>query len=139
MAGHVTGAQFSAEANLMASDKVWPAMAKAYESTKGDLAERLLAALEAAQAQGGDIRGKQSAAILVVSGTPTGRPWTDRTFDLRVEDSPDPLRELPPPGHPPARVPAHERRRRRGGEARRTTPRSASTAPRRPSPPTTTR
>src|SRR6185369_5701304 len=85
------GAQYSVQANLMASDKVWPAMAKAYESTRGDLAERLLAALEAAQAQGGDIRGKQSAAILVVSGTPSGRPWSDRTFDLRVEDSPDTL------------------------------------------------
>ncbi|HEY8205860.1 MAG TPA: DUF1028 domain-containing protein [Myxococcaceae bacterium] len=93
-AGHATGAQYSVQANLMESEKVWPAMAKAYESTKGDLAERLLAALEAAQAQGGDIRGKQSAAILIVSGTPTGRPWTDRTFDLRVEDSPDPLPEL---------------------------------------------
>lgn len=93
-AGHATGAQYSVQANLMASDKVWPAMAKAYESTKGDLAERLLAALEAAQAQGGDIRGKQSAAIVIVSGTPSGRPWADRTFDLRVEDSPDPLKEL---------------------------------------------
>jgi uncharacterized Ntn-hydrolase superfamily protein len=93
-AGHATGAQYSVQANLMASDKVWPAMARAYESTKGDLAERLLAALEAAQAQGGDIRGKQSAAILIVSGTPSGRPWADRTFDLRVEDSPDPLPEL---------------------------------------------
>jgi len=93
-AGHATGAQYSVQANLMASDKVWPAMAKAYESAKGDLAERLLAALEAAQAQGGDIRGKQSAAIVIVSGAPSGRPWADRTFDLRVEDSPDPLKEL---------------------------------------------
>jgi uncharacterized Ntn-hydrolase superfamily protein len=93
-AGHATGAQYSVQANLMAGDKVWPAMAKAYESTKGDLAGRLLAALEAAQAQGGDIRGKQSAAILIVSGTPSGRPWADRTFDLRVEDSTDPLAEL---------------------------------------------
>ena len=93
-AGHATGAQYSVQANLMASDKVWPAMAKAYESSKGDLAERLLAALEAAQAQGGDIRGKQSAALLVVSGAATGRPWVDREFDLRVEDSPDPLPEL---------------------------------------------
>jgi len=93
-ASHATGAQYSVQANLMASDKVWPAMAKAYESTRGDLADRLLAALEAAQAQGGDIRGKQSAAILIVSGTPSGRPWADRTFDLRVEDSTDPLAEL---------------------------------------------
>ncbi|HVE87289.1 MAG TPA: DUF1028 domain-containing protein [Myxococcales bacterium] len=93
-AGHATGAQFSVQANLMASDRVWPAMAKAYESARGDLAERLLQALEAAQAQGGDIRGKQSAALLIVSGHPTGRPWADREFDLRVEDSPDPLAEL---------------------------------------------
>jgi len=93
-AGHSTGAQYSVQANLMASERVWPAMVRAYESARGDLAERLLQALEAAQAQGGDIRGKQSAAILVVSATSTGRPWVDREFDLRVEDSPDPLREL---------------------------------------------
>jgi uncharacterized Ntn-hydrolase superfamily protein len=93
-AGHATGPHYSVQANLMASDKVWPAMAKAYESTRGDLADRLLAALDAAQAQGGDIRGKQSAALLIVSGTSTGRPWVDREFDLRVEDSPDPLPEL---------------------------------------------
>lgn len=94
MAGHVVGKDFSVQANLMASDQVWPAMAKAFQSAKGDLAERMLAALEAAQAQGGDIRGKQSAALLVVSGTPTGRSWVDRTFDLRVEDSTEPLKEL---------------------------------------------
>jgi uncharacterized Ntn-hydrolase superfamily protein len=93
-AGHATGPQYSVQANLMASDRVWPAMAKAYESSRGDLAERLLAALEAAQTQGGDIRGKQSAALVIVSGAGTGRPWVDREFDLRVEDSPDPLREL---------------------------------------------
>ena len=70
------------------------AMARAYESSKGDLAERLLAALEAAQAEGGDIRGKQSAAILIVSGSSTGRPWADKLFDLRVEDHPEPVQEL---------------------------------------------
>ena len=69
-------------------------MAAAYRKTRGDLAERLLAALDAAQADGGDIRGRQSAAILIVSGTSTGRPWHDRIMDLRVEDSPEPLKEL---------------------------------------------
>jgi uncharacterized Ntn-hydrolase superfamily protein len=69
-------------------------MADAYESSQGDLAERLLAALEAGQAAGGDIRGQQSAAILVVSATSTGRPWVDRQMELRVEDHPEPLIEL---------------------------------------------
>jgi len=69
-------------------------MARAFETTKGDLAERMLAALDAAQAAGGDIRGRQSAAIIVVTGKPTGKPWLDRVFDLRVDDSPEPLKEL---------------------------------------------
>jgi uncharacterized Ntn-hydrolase superfamily protein len=93
-AGHIEGEQFTVEANLMLNDKVWPAMAKAYRETKGDLAERMLAALDAAQSVGGDIRGKQSAAILIVSGKPTGKPWVDRIMDLRVEDNPEPLKEL---------------------------------------------
>jgi tetratricopeptide (TPR) repeat protein len=69
-------------------------MAQAFENTKGDLADRMLAALDAAQAVGGDIRGKQSAALVVVTGKPTGQAWKDRTFDLRVDDSPEPLKEL---------------------------------------------
>jgi uncharacterized Ntn-hydrolase superfamily protein len=93
-AGHQSGAQYSVQANLMANDRVWPAMAKAYESAPGDLAERLLAALDAAQQAGGDIRGRQSAAIVVVKARSSGKPWADRLFDLRVEDSPEPLREL---------------------------------------------
>jgi uncharacterized Ntn-hydrolase superfamily protein len=93
-AGHIVGNNFSVQANLMLNDRVWPAMARAFENTKGDLAERMLAALDAAQAAGGDIRGRQSAAIIVVSGKPTGMPWKDRTFDLRVDDSPQPLQEL---------------------------------------------
>ena len=93
-AGHVVGTNFSAQANLMLNDKVWPAMARAFESSKGDLAERMLAALDAAQAAGGDIRGRQSAALIVVTGKPTGQAWKDRTFDLRVDDSPEPLQEL---------------------------------------------
>jgi len=95
-AGHHVGAQYSVQANLMENDRVWPAMARAYEQTSGDLADRLMAALEAAQQVGGDIRGKQSAAILIVKPASTGRPWAgaDRLFDLRVEDHPDPIVEL---------------------------------------------
>jgi uncharacterized Ntn-hydrolase superfamily protein len=93
-AGHVTGDGFSVQANLMASDKVWPAMARAFQGTRGDLAERMLAALEAAEAEGGDIRGRQSAALLIVNARSTGRPWADKTFDLRIEDHPEPLKEL---------------------------------------------
>jgi len=93
-AGQHVGKGYSVQANLMANEKVWPAMAKAFEGATGDLAERMLAALEAAQAVGGDIRGQQSAAILVVPGTPSGRPWADRIFDLRIEDHPRPLEEM---------------------------------------------
>ncbi len=93
-AGHHAGAQYSVQANLMDRGSVWPAMARAYESAEGDLAERLLAALEAAESEGGDLRGRQSAAILVVSAEDTGRPWVDRVFDLRVDDHPEPVAEL---------------------------------------------
>jgi uncharacterized Ntn-hydrolase superfamily protein len=93
-AGHEVGEGFTVEANLMDKATVWPAMAKAFRSAKGDLADRLLAALRAAQVEGGDIRGQQSAAILIVKGKPSGQPWNDRLFDLRVEDNPDPLKEL---------------------------------------------
>jgi uncharacterized Ntn-hydrolase superfamily protein len=93
-AGHVVGKDYSVQANLMLNDKVWPAMSRAFETTKGDLAERMMAALEAAQDAGGDIRGKQSAALIVVTGKPTGRAWADRVFDLRVDDSNEPLKEL---------------------------------------------
>jgi uncharacterized Ntn-hydrolase superfamily protein len=93
-AGHIVGKNYSVQANLMLNDKVWPAMSKAFENTKGSLAERMLAALDAAQAQGGDIRGKQSAAILIVKGKSSGKPWQDKVLDLRVEDNPEPLKEL---------------------------------------------
>lgn len=93
-AGHMVGKNFSVQANLMLNDKVWPAMAQAFENTKGDLADRMLAALDAAQAVGGDIRGRQSAALIVVTGKPTGQAWKDRLFDVRVDDSPEPLKEL---------------------------------------------
>lgn len=93
-AGHHTGDGYSVQANMMLTDRVVPAMAEAYEKSRGDLTDRLLAALDAAQAAGGDIRGKQSAAILIVRGTSTGRPWADRLLDLRVDDNPEPLKEL---------------------------------------------
>lgn len=93
-AGHYVGENFSVQANLMLNEKVWPAMKEAYQKTSGDLADKMLAAMDAAQAVGGDIRGKQSAAILIVSGTNTGRPWADRVMELRVEDHPEPLHEL---------------------------------------------
>lgn len=93
-AGHRTGASYTVQANMMLKPTVPDAMARAFESSKGDLAERMLAALEAAEAEGGDIRGRQSAAILIVKGTGSGRPWADRLFDLRVEDNPQPVKEL---------------------------------------------
>jgi uncharacterized Ntn-hydrolase superfamily protein len=95
-AGHHVGDGFSVQANMMANERIWPAMAEAFERTTGDLADRMLAALDAAEKVGGDIRGRQSAAILIVKAKGTGRPWVgaDRVFDLRVDDHPDPVREL---------------------------------------------
>ncbi len=93
-AGHLTGGNFSVQANMMLNDRVWPAMADAFQKTEGHLADKMLAALDGAQAVGGDIRGVQSAAILIVSGTNTGRPWEDRLMELRVEDHLEPLKEL---------------------------------------------
>lgn len=92
-AGQHVGRWYSVQANLMRSETVWPAMSRAFEQTQGDLAERLLVALEAAEAAGGDIRGRQSAALVVVSGDRSDPAWA-RVFDLRVEDHPDPLSEL---------------------------------------------
>ena len=88
------GEGFAAQANLMSNDKVWPAMAKAYQEAKGDLADRMLAALDAAQAVGGDIRGRQSAALIVVEGKRQNSSWQGRVFDLRVDDAAEPLKEL---------------------------------------------
>ena len=85
-AGHATGDGWSAQANMMRSAEVWPAMAEAFVAAEGPLAERMLAALDAAEAAGGDVRGRQSAAITVGG--------TDHPVDLRVEDHPEPLGEL---------------------------------------------
>jgi uncharacterized Ntn-hydrolase superfamily protein len=92
--GQYVGDGFSCQANMMLKDTVWKAMALAYENTEGELADRLMAALEAAQEEGGDIRGKQSAALIVVSGKSSGVWWKDRVYDLRVEDHSEPVREL---------------------------------------------
>jgi uncharacterized Ntn-hydrolase superfamily protein len=78
----------------MLNDKIPGAMSKAFEESKGPLPERLIAALFAAQEAGGDIRGKQSACLLVVKGRSSGKVWEDRLIDLRVEDNPEPLKEL---------------------------------------------
>ena len=93
-AGHIVGDGFSVQANMMHRKSVWAAMADAYRGASGDLPERLMAALEAAEGEGGDIRGMQSAAMLIVEGTRTGRPWADRAIDIRVEDAAHPLVEL---------------------------------------------
>ncbi|HVW46912.1 MAG TPA: DUF1028 domain-containing protein [Solirubrobacterales bacterium] len=90
-AGQTVGAHHSCQANMMAGPAVWPAMSAAFEATGGGLTERLLAALDAGEAAGGDIRGRQSAAILVVPGS--GKPW-ETIVELRVEDHPEPLVEL---------------------------------------------
>lgn len=94
-AGHQLGEGFAVAANLMRSKKVWPAMAQAYRRGKRlPLAERLLAALRAAQKAGGDVRGQQSAALLVMAPRPTAAPWKDRLIDLRVADHRRPVQEL---------------------------------------------
>jgi uncharacterized Ntn-hydrolase superfamily protein len=90
-AGHVTGDGVSCQANMMASPSVWPAMLTAYQQSSGALSDRLLAALDAAEAEGGDARGRQSAAILIVPQQ--GQRW-DAVVSLRVEDDPEPLVEL---------------------------------------------
>jgi uncharacterized Ntn-hydrolase superfamily protein len=90
-AGHLLGEQVSCQANIMVSEAVWPAMLSGYERARGPLARRLLAALTAGEAAGGDLRGRQSAALLVVPAG--GEPWRTEV-SLRIEDDPAPLEEL---------------------------------------------
>ena len=90
-AGHDSGDGFSVQANMMASAEVWPAMARAFDASSGPLARRLIAALRAAEGAGGDVRGRQSSAIVVAP--PEGEPWR-LLVDLRVEDHPEPLDEI---------------------------------------------
>ncbi len=93
-AGHLSEANVSVQGNMLRSADVWPAMREAFETTSGTIAERLLGALDAAEAAGGDYRGRQAAGLVVVSGERDEQPSVDRVFDLRVDDHEEPLREL---------------------------------------------
>lgn len=93
-AGHLVREGFTVQANMMSSAEVWPAMAETYERATGSFPQRLLAALDAGEAAGGDFRGRQTAAMLVVAKHASGRPWDDRVIDVRVDDHADPLGEL---------------------------------------------
>ncbi len=93
-AGHRVGEGYACQANMMMNATVWDAMAEAYERSQGDLVHRLLDALDAAEAEGGDVRGKQAAGILVVRAEPGERPWEDIIVQIRVDDHPEPLPEL---------------------------------------------
>jgi uncharacterized Ntn-hydrolase superfamily protein len=94
VSGHLVGDQMSVQGNMLASPEVLPAMAQAYTAARGDLPDRLLAALTAGQDAGGDVRGRQSAALLVVSGTPASDEDDGVRMDLRVDDSGDPVAQL---------------------------------------------
>jgi uncharacterized Ntn-hydrolase superfamily protein len=91
--GHASGEGVSVQANMMERDSVWPAMLAAYLSAEGPLAERMVSALRAAEAEGGDARGRQSAALVVASADPA-EPWWRRLVDLRVDNHEDPVGEL---------------------------------------------
>ena len=93
-AGHYSGDGYSVQANMMTSNTIWPAMADAYENSSGNLSERMLTALKAGQAAGGDIRGMQSAAMLVASNEKTDEPWKHMKTNLRVDDHFSPIKEL---------------------------------------------
>jgi uncharacterized Ntn-hydrolase superfamily protein len=93
-AGHRTGDGYTCQANMMMNDTVWDAMAEAYEKSDGDLVHRLLDALDAAEAEGGDVRGRQAAGIYVVKPEPSGKPWEDVIVNVRVDDHSEPLPEL---------------------------------------------
>jgi uncharacterized Ntn-hydrolase superfamily protein len=93
-AGQLAGEQVTAQANMVTRPSCWPAMVDAHASAGGDLGDRLLAALEAAEREGGDVRGRQSAAILIVSGERTERPWEGVLLDVRVDDHPEPVAEI---------------------------------------------
>ncbi|MFW9973054.1 MAG: DUF1028 domain-containing protein, partial [Candidatus Odinarchaeota archaeon] len=94
-AGHIVGDNFSVQANMMLSDQVWSAMAEAFEKHKNlPLPERIIKSLEGAESVGGDIRGKQSAALLLIDGKAPDNKWEDPIINLRVEDHPEPLKEI---------------------------------------------
>ena len=94
-AGDHIGDGFSCQANMMKNDTVWDAMAESFESSKGEpLDQRILSAMRSAENEGGDIRGRQSAAIVISKIERSNKPWQDRLIDLRVEDNEWPLDEL---------------------------------------------
>jgi uncharacterized Ntn-hydrolase superfamily protein len=96
-AGHLVGDGFTVQGNLLERDTCWPAMARAYEAALAEdlpFSERLLRALEAAEAEGGDVRGRQSSAIVIVEGSLQPNAWKGRVLDARVDDHPDPVAEL---------------------------------------------
>ena len=93
-AGHIVGDSFSCQANMMWNSSVWQSMHDQFINSQGDLADRLLSALNAAEMDGGDIRGMQSSRILVVAAEPNDKPWMDTIVDIRVDDHPEPLSEL---------------------------------------------
>lgn len=93
-AGHVVGENYACQGNILAGPRVVEAMAEAFEKAQGELAHRLVAALEAGQAAGGDRRGQQSAALLVVREKGGYGGFNDRYVDLRVDDHPEPIKEL---------------------------------------------
>jgi uncharacterized Ntn-hydrolase superfamily protein len=96
-AGHLVRDGFTVQGNLLERDTCWPAMAEAYETSLAQgmpFVERLLRAMEAAEREGGDVRGRQSAAIQVVDGSPHPAAWRGRLLDMRIEDHPDPVPEL---------------------------------------------
>jgi uncharacterized Ntn-hydrolase superfamily protein len=96
-AGHLLGEGFTVQGNLLARDTCWPAMAAAYDSSMTEgvpFVERLLRVMEAAEREGGDVRGRQSAAIMIVDGAPRQAAWRGLLMDMRIEDHPDPVPEL---------------------------------------------
>src|SRR6185436_239763 len=94
-AGHMNGENFSVQANMMLNDKVWPAMANAWKKNEQmPLAERVMEVMKAGQVAGGDIRGKQSAVLMVFGSKKTSEPWNDKLIDLRVDDNKEPIKEL---------------------------------------------
>lgn len=93
-AGGVTGTHFAAQGNILVDEGTVQAMARVFTETNGTLADKLLAALEAGQEAGGDSRGKQSAALYIVKEKAGYGGFNDRYIDLRVDDHPDPIKEL---------------------------------------------
>jgi uncharacterized Ntn-hydrolase superfamily protein len=93
-AGDAVGRSCCAQGNMLANESCWPAMVEAFDAGEGDLVDRLLGALDAAEVEGGDARGRQAAAVLVRPAAATGVPWRDRVLDLRVVDHPRPVSEL---------------------------------------------